>query len=110
MKKLFKFSALLSSVLLCSCTPKEAPLASVEAFQVFYNEQDSTYYWYGENKEFTKRGSNVWTWGVRAYASKDFVQWEDKGLIIPPDTTDVHSPLHYSQWNDRPHIIYNKNN
>lgn len=132
MKKLFKFSALLSSVLLCSCTPKEAPLASVEAegeqairsagpwldtegkkieahgFQVFYNEQDSTYYWYGENKEFTKRGSNVWTWGVRAYASKDFVQWEDKGLIIPPDTVDVHSPLHYSQWNDRPHIIYNK--
>lgn len=77
-------------------------------FQVFYNEQDSTYYWYGENKEHTHRGTNVWTWGMRAYASKDFVNWEDKGLIIPPDTTDVHSPLHFSQFNDRPHIIYNK--
>lgn len=77
-------------------------------FQVFYNEQDSTYYWYGENKEYTRRGSNVWTWGIRAYASRDFVHWQDKGLIIPPDTVDVHSPLHYSQWNDRPHVIYNK--
>jgi hypothetical protein len=77
-------------------------------FQVFYHEQDKTYYWYGENKEFTVPGSTVWTWGIRAYASMDFIHWEDKGLIIPPDTVDVHSPLHYSQWNDRPHIIYNK--
>lgn len=88
MKKLFKFSALLSTVLLWSCTPKEAPLASVEVegeqairsagpwldtegkkieahgFQVFYNEQDSTYYWYGENKEYTKRHyeGDLWHW------------------------------------------------
>ncbi len=86
----------------------EGKKIEAHGFQVFYNEQDSTYYWYGENKEHTRRGSNVWTWGIRAYASKDFVNWEDKGLIIPPDTVDVHSPLHYSQWNDRPHIVYNK--
>lgn len=85
----------------------EGKKIEAHGFQVFYNEQDSTYYWYGENKEHTHRGSNVWTWGIRAYASRDFVHWEDKGLIIPPDTIDVHSPLHYSQWNDRPHIIYN---
>ena len=28
-------------------------------FQVFYEDTDSMYYWYGENKEFTTLGSNV---------------------------------------------------
>ena len=74
-------------------------------FQIF--EQDGTYYWYGENKEHTKLGSNVWTWGIRAYRSKDFYNWEDLGLIIPPDTVNATSPLHYSQTLDRPHILYN---
>ena len=41
-------------------------------FQVFYEDEDSMYYWYGENKEFTTLGSNVWTWGIRAYRSRDF--------------------------------------
>ena len=75
-------------------------------FQIF--EQDGTYYWYGENKERTKLDSNVWTWGIRAYKSKDFYNWEDLGLIIPPDTLNATSPLHYSQTLDRPHILYNK--
>ena len=65
-------------------------------FSVFY--KDGTYYWYGENKEYTTEGSNIWTYGVRCYTSKDFYNWEDKGLIIPPDTTDPYSPLHPSQW------------
>ena len=76
-------------------------------FQIF--EKDGIYYWYGENKEHTHLGTNVWTWGIRAYRSKDFYNWEDLGLIIPPDTTDVKSPLHYSQTLDRPHILYNRN-
>ena len=67
----------------------EGKKIEAHGFQVFYNEQDSTYYWYGENKEHTHRGSNVWTWGIRAYASRDFVHWTDKGLIIPPDTIMV---------------------
>lgn len=75
-------------------------------FQIF--EQDGTYYWYGENKEHTHLGSNVWTWGIRAYKSTDFYNWEDLGLIIPPDTINPTSPLHYSQTLDRPHILYNK--
>ena len=71
-------------------------------------EKDGTYYWYGENKEHTVSGSNVWTWGIRAYRSKDFYNWEDLGLIIQPDTLNPLSPLHYSQTLDRPHILYNK--
>ena len=30
---------------------------------------DGTYYWYGENKEKTTGDNDIWTWGVRCYAS-----------------------------------------
>ena len=70
--------------------------------------KDGVYYWYGENKERTVSGSNVWTWGIRAYRSTDFYNWQDLGLIIEPDTLNPLSPLHYSQTLDRPHILYNK--
>lgn len=76
-------------------------------FQIF--EQDGTYYWYGENKEHTLPGTNVWTWGIRAYKSTDFYNWEDLGMIIPPDEEDPLSPLHYTQSLDRPHILYCRN-
>ena len=75
-------------------------------FQIF--QKDGTYYWYGENKEFTTRGSHVWTYGIRCYKSKDFYNWEDCGLIIKPDTVNPLSPLHYTQTLDRPHIIFCK--
>ncbi|WP_221774048.1 family 43 glycosylhydrolase [Novosphingobium flavum] len=65
------------------------------------------FYWYGENKERTLPGSGIWHWGVRAYASRDLVNWTDQGLIIPPVTDDPKSPLHPSRQLDRPHILYN---
>lgn len=67
-----------------------------------------TFYWYGENKEKTKPGSGIWHWGVKCYASKDLYNWEDKGVIIPPDVDNINSPLHPSQYMDRPHIIFNE--
>lgn len=69
---------------------------------------DGTYYWYGENKEKTTGKDNIWHWGVRCYTSKDLYNWEDKGLIIPPETADPDSSLHPTSMMDRPHIIYNK--
>ncbi|WP_319232001.1 family 43 glycosylhydrolase [Draconibacterium orientale] len=75
-------------------------------FSVFH--KDGIYYWYGENKEFTKNGSNIWTYGIRCYTSNDFYNWEDQGLIIKPDTVDPYSPLNPSQGIDRPHIIFNE--
>lgn len=68
---------------------------------------DGIYYWYGENKEKTDGMSEIWHWGVRAYASKDLYNWEDKGLIIPPEPENRESSLHPSSMMDRPHIIYN---
>lgn len=76
-------------------------------FSVIYDENDATYYWYGEDKERTTAGSNVWTYGVRCYSSKDFYNWEDGGHIVMPDTVNALSPIHYSQGLDRPHIIRN---
>lgn len=69
-------------------------------------EEDSTFYWYGENKEFTSGGNtDVWHWGVRCYSSTDLCNWDDRGLIIEPNLTDRTSPLHPSQHLDRPHIV-----
>lgn len=78
-------------------------------FSVVYSEKDETYYWYGENKEKTtgETDNTIWHWGVRCYASKDLYNWEDKGLIIPPEN-DLDSPLHPTYCMDRPHIIYCK--
>ena len=50
---------------------------------------DDTYYWYGENKDHTDGQNGVWTWGVRAYRSKDLYNWEDCGLIIQPELEDA---------------------
>lgn len=70
--------------------------------------EEGVYYWYGENKEFTDPDKNIWHWGVRCYASTDLYNWEDKGLIIPPEPDDPASPLHPSACMDRPHILYNQ--
>ncbi len=69
---------------------------------------DGTFYWYGENKEKTLPDNDIWHWGVKCYASKDLYNWEDKGLIIPPEPDDPSSSLHPTSSMDRPHIIYNE--
>ena len=71
---------------------------------VFY--EDGTYYWYGENKEHTDGQNGIWTWGIRAYASKDLYNWKDMGLIIPPVLDDPDSSLYPTKCLDRPHILY----
>lgn len=70
---------------------------------VFY--EDGTYYFYGENKEKTTGKDKIWTWGVRAYSSKDLLSWQDEGLIIPPDLENKKSLLHPYHYLDRPHIV-----
>lgn len=69
---------------------------------------DGIYYWYGENKEKADGENGIWHWGVRCYASRDLYNWEDKGIIIPPEPDNPESSLHPSACMDRPHIIYNK--
>ena len=73
---------------------------------IFY--ADGVYYWYGENKEKTDGINGIWHWGVKCYTSTDLYNWEDRGIIIPPEPEDPDSSLHPSSCMDRPHIIYNK--
>lgn len=89
------------------CDTEGKPIQA-HGFSVFYNKQDQKYYWYGENKEKTKGGlfNKVWHWGVRCYVSDDLYNWEDKGLIIPPQPDNLESPLHTTYCMDRPHILY----
>ena len=70
---------------------------------LFY--EDGIYYWYGENKDRTDGVCSIWTWGIRAYASEDLYNWEDKGLIIEPDLANPRSNLYPSACVDRPHIL-----
>ena len=70
--------------------------------------ENGVYYWYGENKEKTDGKNGIWHWGVRCYRSTDLMNWDDCGLIIPPDPENLGSPLHPSSMMDRPHIIYNR--
>ena len=64
--------------------------------------------WGKQGKNAWGKKNTVWHWGVRLYISSDLYNWEDKGLIIPPQPEDLSSPLHPTYCMDRPHIIYNK--
>ena len=70
---------------------------------VYY--EDGVYYWYGENKEHTDGQNGIWTWGIKAYASKDLCNWEDKGFLIPPVLDDPNSGLFPTRYVDRPHLL-----
>lgn len=72
---------------------------------VYY--EDGVYYWIGENKQFTKKGTKIWSWGVKCYSSTDLCNWRDEGLIIPPVPWDKKSPLYPNRRLDRPHVIHN---
>lgn len=67
----------------------------------------STYYWYGENKEFTTGQSAIESWGIRFYSSTDLYNWTDLGPLIAPDQSDPTSPLSPKIFPERPHILYN---
>lgn len=70
---------------------------------VYY--EDSVYYWYGENKEYTDGKNGIWTWGLKVYASRDLMNWSDYGYLIPPELEDPNSALFPTKRVDRPHIL-----
>ncbi len=70
---------------------------------VFY--EDGWYYWYGENKEHTDGDSDIWSWGIRCYRSRDLYNWQDLGMIIEPDVENPDSNLFPDKHVDRPHIV-----
>lgn len=72
---------------------------------MFY--ENGMYYWYGEDKTFTRRKGRLWTWGINIYRSSDLYNWEDCGHIVEPVLDDKKSIFHPNRRLDRPHIIKN---
>ena len=67
--------------------------------------EDGVYYWYGENKEHTDGQNGIWTWGLKVYASRDLMNWEDRGFLIPPVLDDPNASFFPTKRVDRPHIL-----
>ncbi len=70
---------------------------------VYY--ENGSYYWYGENKEYTDGKNGIWTWGIKIYSSADLKNWTDLGYLIPPVLDDPNSALFPTKRVDRPHIL-----
>ena len=68
---------------------------------------EGKYWLYGENKEKTLPGNGIWHWGVRLYSSDDLYNWKSEGIIFKA-SEEEDSPVHFAQYLDRPHIIYNE--
>lgn len=71
--------------------------------------EDGTFYWYGENKEFTDGKNKNWTWGIKYYSSRDLCSWKDEGFLIEAQPEKKESPFYPRRKLDRPHIVKNPN-
>jgi Glycosyl hydrolases family 43 len=74
------------------------------------------YYWYGENKEGRTwmpacnkswDGYRVEVTGIRCYSSKNLLDWQDEGLVLPAVSNDPASDLHPSKVCERPKVVFN---
>ena len=75
---------------------------------VLYHE--STYYWYGENKNgmTTSTGvDRVDVTGVSCYSSRDLLNWKNEGVVLKAVNEPGHD-LHPSRVLERPKVIYNE--
>ena len=64
---------------------------------------EGTYYWYGEHKVYGKAGNRAHV-GVHVYASKDLLNWEDRGVALAT-TDDAKSEICDGCIIERPKVI-----
>lgn len=74
---------------------------------------DGVYYWYGmslRERPFDEgsKGGQTTTTGVVMYASRDLIEWEYEGIILPC-SSDPENPLYGPMRFERPKVIYNEN-
>ncbi len=75
--------------------------------------QQSTYYWFGENKSGqTLPGVlqdlyRVDVIGINCYSSHDLVHWKNEGIVLPAEPHDLSSDLHPSRVVERPKVLFN---
>lgn len=66
------------------------------------------YYWYGEHKIPGKSELQLADGGIHCYSSKDLMNWDDEGLVLPVSFTDTLIDLKYGCTLERPKVIYDK--
>lgn len=73
---------------------------------------EGVYYWYGENKAaettFERECIRHAVVGVSCYSSRDLLNWENRGIVLPPVLDQHEHDLHSSKVVERPKVIYNK--
>jgi hypothetical protein len=77
---------------------------------------EDKYYWYGENKDGDSwlpecniewDGYRVEAIGINCYSSKNLLQWQNEGIVLPSIKDDPSHDLHTSKVIERPKVIFN---
>ncbi len=71
---------------------------------------EGMYYWYGEHKLEGKSEAKFADGGIHCYASKDLLNWKDKGVVLGVDFKDTTTDLTYGCILERPKVVYNQKN
>lgn len=72
---------------------------------IFYKKK---YYWYGEHKIEGKSEAQLADGGIHCYSSKDLMNWQDEGIVLPVIYTDTTSDLAYGCILERPKVLYDR--
>ena len=81
---------------------------------LYYN---NTYYWYGEIKVGSTYlpssnaewgGTRVDLTGISCYSSRNLVNWEYRGNVLPAVTNDSSHDLYIDKVAERPKVVYNE--
>ncbi|KAI3972753.1 hypothetical protein MKX01_019411 [Papaver californicum] len=80
---------------------------------ILYVDRSKTYYWYGENKDgptyhaHQRASARVDVIGISCYSSKDLWTWENEGIVLAGEQTNITHDLYKLNVLERPKVIYN---
>jgi beta-galactosidase len=71
---------------------------------------EGIFYWYGENKDTTTSfpGLRTEVIGISCYSSRDLMNWEYHGVVLPAEKKDTSHAMHTSKVAERPKVVYNE--
>ena len=70
--------------------------------------ENGFYHWYGEHKfAGTKESTGYTEGGIHCYRSRDLINWNDFGVVLPVDKNNPNSDIAYGCRFQRPKVVYN---
>jgi hypothetical protein len=74
---------------------------------VFY--EGGFYHWYGAHKlPGVSENSGLSVGGIHCYRSRDLINWNDFGIVMPVDRKNKKSDIAFGNRIERPHVVFNK--